>query len=278
MKTVFSSHSEVCHIFAQRSQTEGRAGNIFFEGDTIYSYGRHYNLATFLNSEAILINDKGYSSSTGKHIGIIRSATSQYKQFYYRGTNLDYVYSTIKNDLLKSLSVARKPELYISQILGLWISLNEFFDYMKVKKKSDPKYKELKRIVNSLNSDSTNYKEKLSNLAKKEAAKKKKEQRENLKHQLQKFYNHEYFNFFNCGDFDYVKISECQKYVETTQNVKIEIQDAKKLYRLIQLKKDIKGYKIGYYTVISINGTLKIGCHNINIDSVHTVGKQLMNL
>lgn len=37
MKKVFSTHSEVAHIWAQQNQREGEASNMFFEGDTIYS-------------------------------------------------------------------------------------------------------------------------------------------------------------------------------------------------------------------------------------------------
>ena len=40
--------------------------------------------------------------------------------------------------------------------------------------------------------------------------------------------------------------------------------------------KDIKGYKIGYYTVIGLNGTLKIGCHNIDTNNMHEIGKKII--
>ena len=72
MKTVFDNYDCV-HTFAQRTQNEGRTSNnnIFFEGDKIYSYGYHYELGRFLDDKTILINDKGYSVSTGKHIRFI---------------------------------------------------------------------------------------------------------------------------------------------------------------------------------------------------------------
>ena len=99
MRTVFNSTSEVCHVFAQRTQTEGRAGNVFFEGNVIYSYGYHYELARFFqganNETAILINDMGYSTSTSKHIGLIRSATSHFTQFNFTETDGE----TVLNEL-----------------------------------------------------------------------------------------------------------------------------------------------------------------------------------
>jgi hypothetical protein len=76
MKTVFSNHNEVAHIWASQSQYEGRASNVFFEGETIYSYGRHFPVARFAPEfgNVVLFTDKGYSNSTAKHKSIIRSA------------------------------------------------------------------------------------------------------------------------------------------------------------------------------------------------------------
>jgi len=71
---------------------------------------------------------------------------------------------------------------------------------------------------------------------------------------------------------DYIRLNGDE--IETTRGVKIHTEEAAKLYRLIAAGKDIKGYKIGYYTVISLNGVLQIGCHKINVENMHTIGKQ----
>jgi hypothetical protein len=46
------------------------------------------------------------------------------------------------------------------------------------------------------------------------------------------------------------------------------------LYKMIKQGKDIKGHKIGYYTVISVNGVLTIGCHKIK--NFKEIGEQLI--
>lgn len=76
MKTVFSSHSEVAHIWASQSQNSGRAGNIHFDDGVIYSYGCHFPVARFAPEfgNLVLFTNRGYSSSTGKHKSIIRGA------------------------------------------------------------------------------------------------------------------------------------------------------------------------------------------------------------
>ena len=43
MKKVFTN-TEIVHVFAQQSQSEGRSGSMFFKDTKIYSYGYHYLL------------------------------------------------------------------------------------------------------------------------------------------------------------------------------------------------------------------------------------------
>jgi hypothetical protein len=75
MRTVFSSNNEAAHIWASRSQASGRAGNVFFENDIIYSYGRHFPVAKFGDDGVtVLFTNRGYSNSTGKHKSLIRGA------------------------------------------------------------------------------------------------------------------------------------------------------------------------------------------------------------
>ena len=85
MKKVFSSHSEVAHIWASQSQNEGRAGNIFFDNGVIYSYGLHFPVARFAPEygNIVLFTDRGYSSSTGKHKSLIRAAIPSGYQIIY---------------------------------------------------------------------------------------------------------------------------------------------------------------------------------------------------
>jgi hypothetical protein len=70
--------------------------------------------------------------------------------------------------------------------------------------------------------------------------------------------------------------------VETSQGVKVYIEDAKNLYRAIKAKVDIKGMTIkgvfSSYRVASINGVLTIGCHRINMKSVKKVGEQILDI
>lgn len=61
------SHAQVAHVWAQQEKERGNGSNMFFEGKTIYSYGYHFPLATFLSNGAVVINNESYSVSTAKH-------------------------------------------------------------------------------------------------------------------------------------------------------------------------------------------------------------------
>jgi hypothetical protein len=194
MKKVFNN-TDLVHTFAQRTQSEGKTSNrnLFFEDDKIYSYGYHYEMGRFLDDETILINDKGYSNSTAKHISLLIGATSQYKQYYITKTDIHLVHTEIMY-LKKKLSKARKPQMYISEIYSLWNSLNEYINERKIAALTkEKKYKELLLFVDSLQ-DETSVQD-LKDWAKDEARKKKEQEKKQLIESLSKFreYEKDYF-------------------------------------------------------------------------------------
>ena len=271
MKTVFTN-SECIHTFAQQTQNNGRTSNnnIFFEEDKIYSYGYHYELGRFLDDKTILINDKGYSVSTGNHISLLIGATSQYKQYYKTKTDIHLVHGQIMY-LKDKLSKARKPQIYISQIYSLWNSFNE---YINERKKNELRkyneYKELLLFVDSLQ-DETSL-EDLRHWAKEETRKKKDKEKKQLTKSLAKFRAYEN-NYFRIGNNDYLRLSKCAQFVETSQGVKIDAEEAKRYLKLLKSGAMMRGAKIGNYTTISFDKLLRIGCHNISKEEIQYINQ-----
>lgn len=84
MKTTFSSHSMVAHVWAQQRQEHGKGKNMFFEGRTIYSWGKHWVLAFFIDPSCskfiqviggnVILNSESRSVSTRQHLGKVRNA------------------------------------------------------------------------------------------------------------------------------------------------------------------------------------------------------------
>ena len=81
MKTVHT-RAMVAHLWANKAQEFARTGNgsFFFEGEKIYSYGKHYLAAIRTpwvddnGKTVILINGDHYSSTTQRHISDIKRA------------------------------------------------------------------------------------------------------------------------------------------------------------------------------------------------------------
>jgi len=286
MKKVFSNTSEVVHLFAQQTQSEGRnqSGTIYFKENRIYSYDWHYLLGEFINDETIIINDFGYSVTTSKHINELINATSQYNQFYTSSIDIKYVQTEI-NCNLKKLAKANKPEIYISNIIKLgnnltkWVKFckdnkikkEHFYRYNYIVNKSDYNYKKMVKIAKSLLTPEAI--EKIKAKGKKDAIKQKAKDKRELKTKIDKF-NAYKIDRFKIGKFDYLRLTQNGEFVETSQNIRIEKSEAKKLYFAIKNKIDIRGQKIGYYTINKIdNNALTVGCHKICIKSVQKVGE-----
>lgn len=268
MKTVFSSNYDVIHEFAQRTQNKGRAGNVFFEGDRLYSYGYHYILAEFLTDNDIFIGDRGYSKSTSKHIGITIQATRQYTQWFQTYCDDIIVYSRLSN-LKKELLKARKPEKYISEAL---LIIEKFTAYNARFEK--PVSKDTQELIDFFTINGPELADKIADIAKEQKMKRASiiEQYKNA------FYNFEPFDRlkFEAGlEYDLLRVNADK--LETSQKISVNLSEAEKLYRSYRAGMPIVGQKIEGYTILKATPEIiKIGCHNIKPLELANIFKKIL--
>lgn len=284
----------VCHAFANNESLNGQSSSIFFYDKKAYSYGHHYCLAEKFDLFTV-INDKGYSSSTSRHINYMFSALRGQKTFDTTDIVPELVYNSLVSNIDK-LKRAHKPETYIGFIQ---MYLSSYFDFWE-----KDEYRNITSICgyNCMSEkDGILYKDLISDIAKSyptnkddiktffaEKEKREKELKDKIdaknkeKHlqSIKDFLNHKCYSVaYRPQNFEEIlRISKDGLFIETSAGARVNIKSALLLYKLIQAKRDIKGYQIDYYTVISINGTLKIGCHNIDMKSVHKIGKKLLSI
>lgn len=73
-------NAQVAQAWAKQSQPEGRSGNgnLWFDGDTIYSYGRHFPAGRIVTAadgrKVALVNSDTYSTTTANHLGKVYMA------------------------------------------------------------------------------------------------------------------------------------------------------------------------------------------------------------
>ena len=291
MKKIFSNHSFVCHKFNEQSQNEGRAGNIFFDTDTIYSYGYHYVLGQFISPEIIVINDTGYSNTTSKHIGILRSATRDKTQVFTMRAEPKRVAEQIRHNFAK-LAHARKPQIYISEIISLYeafkdsckllggvLKENRLNGAYSVSPIDEPNeyINQIEQIYKGLNTD-----EQAEQLAEIKAndiwQRKERAEKEQAKkaEQKQRFYDYE-TNYISGLDFDLLRVSKCGAFVETSQRVEIPIKEAQRYYKLLKSGANMRGEKIAQYITKSFSEALSIGCHRIEKQEAERIGELILN-
>lgn len=275
MKKVFTN-SEIVHKFNEQSQCEGNTPNhgMFFYNTKLYSYGHHYLLSEFIDKETILINDKGYSNSTGKHISLVTSATSDKKQYFITKTDTKIVLYNLKHWFSKLPRARTTKQFYINQINSTFNMYFDFVEYtkQKTKFKKDSEHRQILKLYNSFINDFDNLEQQIKEQQIKEAKKAKKE----IVQKLKDWKANEIDWFRNKTNKDYLRLKDGN--IETSQNVKITINEGQRLLRLIDLK-NIVGQRVdNSYIVKSFNSLLTIGCHKIPLSEIKYIRKQLKNL
>jgi hypothetical protein len=74
-----ATHNEVAHAWAHRTGRCHKGHHMFYEGDTIYSYGHHFPIARLVEAygrTVVLMTVDSHSVSTAKHKNIVARAVS----------------------------------------------------------------------------------------------------------------------------------------------------------------------------------------------------------
>ena len=268
MKTVFTN-SEIVHTFNEQNQYEGKTSNnsMYFYNNKLYSYGSHYLLCEFIDNYTVIINDKGYSNTTSKHIGLITGATRNRKQFFTTKIETETVFNNVTEWLSKIIKARKTRQYYINQINN---TFNMYFDYLeytkqKTAKKKNKQHRQILKLYDNFINNLDNLEQQIKEQQKKEAIKNKKEIVKKVKDWKNLKIN--WFNNKTSNDFLRLKDNK----IETSQGVKIPILEAKRLLKLIDSKSILGARVDNRYTVTAFNSLLKIGCHNIPLKEINYI-------
>ena len=98
MRKILKNNDEVAHFWANQSQSEGKAYSMLFEGDTVYSYGKHWELGKLVTDKngktVALLNAETCSPSTGKHAYKVRRAVSHLPTFLVKPENRGHAFGS----------------------------------------------------------------------------------------------------------------------------------------------------------------------------------------
>lgn len=296
------SHSTVAHRWFRQTgnlrtnENEFSSGNMFYNQKIIYSYGHHFAIAIRFD-DFVLFNEKGYSSSTSKHIGHTRGAIDRYthktiyapfKEARYFEYDVDQkeVYKYIDfgwyvsefESQLKKLGNARKPELYLSEIDRLQNKLQIIFSKFRGSKTYALKQgKGLRKLLNFEFTDETQQKLKDARLKELEKQRKRKEAKK--KEAFQNLLKYEAGENLRWGTTDILDLDTVIRVkgdvIETSKGMRIDLDEGLRVFNLWKQGKaigvEIKTKTEGTFSCTKANGVIKFGCHIVDFNQANRV-------
>lgn len=251
MRTALRNTDEVAHVWAAQTQEHGKAGNVFFEGPVIYSYGRHFPLAKIYThaetgERVALFNPARRSVSTTQHQSAARGA--------WRG-NGDAIRAQV----------------------DLWPG-NRFDDVQTITQAQIDEIQAKQAELDAQNREAEKE-------AKRATARRKREQAKQAKidAELMKISFPDRLAQWQAGQLDTHRMPEFNTYghpvqlryidggrrIETSRRAVVPTRAALALWTRYMSAEDIAGETVGPYTINAADAeTVKIGCHLLQVQTL----------
>lgn len=283
MKRVFSSHDQVVHLWANQSQTDARCKNVYFEGRSIWSYGRHYELGRLveINGHTVaLINSTGYSVTTSKHINSALHATKHMPRITVTH-DFDWKKGLLEtqNSLISYLMGTLSGRVFHSPLNRKSYqiqSINDFNNVCASVGMDQLKIEIPKEFLSLLNSHISKCIRKMKRDNSVKQAKREQDRLERIKNGAAEI------EAWKQGgprteavrDLEPQIIRVVDDVVETSRGADVPLDHARRLLRLLETRRAKKGVKVGHFTVDKVlKSVVKIGCHDISINQAKEVLK-----
>lgn len=287
MKKIVSPEM-VAHLWANQSQTEASNSGrtLFFDGGSIYSYGRHFCIAKHVtnsnNQSAILWSDRSYSNTTSKHQSIVNRAIQGQRIIVVPdasdsiSTNFDVFGRRIKQTA-ESLLKAKKPEKYINHINSIYAMAGDYALFLGIEIPNE--VTELWQTVQTP-AYKTLLKERAEKLKQQQIEREKKGDADAAEH-LELWRNGKVQSHYHRG-LSYLKLSATSETIQTSQGVFIPLDVAKQFYMTVleTIKNggciDCNMKFMHNYNVREITADhIIVGCHKITIAEIQRLTNSL---
>jgi len=287
LKTVFKNNSQTAHMWASQTQEYGKSpgGNLFFEGDTIYSYGHHYAVAklyTIKGQKICLINTTSYSSSTSKHQSAVsqaipkRIATKNVSNPLNIEDSLIHAAGELTTQFFNLFTCNRAYHntLYWQQIeIGTHNKLCDLFNKPKHRVDVSDDFIGLVKAKLALNIKKTKAFEKKLEAGRRAQAAEREKKNKQLKIKAiedSKLWVKGQINSIpNSCLLDGVLVRVKGDIVETSDSAEVPLPEAKAFLKRLLQGKAVEGEKVGPFEYESFNGKiLTIGCHEMDIEQI----------
>jgi len=275
------NNQQVAHEWASQNKQGAKGSHFYFEGRTIFSYGEHFPIAHWLDSETVLFTSEGYSVTTAKHKGYVSSAipsgvtvftVPKVSEPYDHEANALYLANAFKEAREKALHAVKNVEPALRATDEALRSLWEYFKRYGSKIEN----KKTRAEIDALRRRALFTKKELAELDKKKAraaelertAQARREaceakEREAAALDLEKwrkgeFIQNGHFHALPCA----IRCREGQ--LETSHGARVPFLDGLNLFQLWRAGGAKPGDTVGLYRVNEVyEDRLVIGCHTI---------------
>jgi hypothetical protein len=296
MRTKFNN-SELTHVWANQTQTHGKGSNMFFEYDSIYSYGYHFKLAQHVTNKdgkkCVFFNDRHYSNSTSKQQTLVwRSIPANVEFFKVQSFFNDIETSTTahlenlksyleyaKEAQQKAIKATKLKNGYIEQAK---IAIDVFEKYVSFFSLSEFlwEYRTLQNRYNELTNWIFEYQDseefKTWQIKKAENERKAEQKRlEKAKDDILEFKAFKVSSIYNLGQY-FLRYNKETDNVETSGGVKLPKNVFLLAYQRLKNNTLEIGQHVGNFTYNGLkDGFLSVGCHKISVDEVENLIPEL---
>jgi hypothetical protein len=301
---------EIPHLWAHKTQECARnlQGNLYFHGDTIYSYGSHYPLAMHVYSpkgqHAILVNvstaNSGGSVTTAGQRSRVRQSIPNDVPVYdvnglLYGNDHTVNISSYRAQAKEALTQAQNARKYGSGRLQAAFTLRDIAEsYCKFFGLDKPDFSFLPtgKELHALHAQIAERTERagLADVAKEARATARRAEEARIRalelpERIAAWRAHGPVNSWALAGVTLLRMSKDGSEVETSRGARVPVDHARRVLALVQKIKErnepfiANGHTIaiGHYRVdrIDANGTLHAGCHTIAYDEIMALAPQL---
>lgn len=133
------NNSMIAHLWANEKKESANGSNFFFEGESIYSYGYHFEAGRIVRNKrgekAYLLNNEYYSTSTSAHQGCIYSAIPTGSKVFSVGYNMSndgsMAFITSRLELIKKAVEKYKRSRTSLSYQNVWGVFRNLIDYIE---------------------------------------------------------------------------------------------------------------------------------------------------
>jgi hypothetical protein len=293
MRINLKDRQQVAHYWANNVQSEGKAGNLFFEGEKIWSYGAHFCVARRLPGGMFAITTRGYSPSTERHISIVRQACPSGRIVYCNdpdesaAVNMGKARAAINGAIAESETTRRIQQKtrdgHKARALRLAEQANAYLAALPENERGD--------VLPIDTTDLESIRAHFVRIEQEQEARKLERERialhaaeTNIKIWRSGGPGYDLWNLPAMLRLWTTTLANMEPatVVQTSKGAEIPVEDARKLWPMIQRvmsgERDYTpGEALGVYRLTRINrdGSIVVGCHNIAFAEIEGIAKQL---